>query len=143
MRPFDRWLDQRKLRSRFLEDGVRERRGNRVEYSDRFFESLDREQSARPPSLGEVSRVLERREEPYLSIFNEFLGSSFELPSSFWTEFARFVTWGKETLRDPVAHGHIEIDWEGLKQFRERLLFEFAGEGRGALPTLLQARKLK
>ncbi len=141
--PFDQWLDQRQLRSRFLEDGVRERRGNRVEYADRFFESLDREQSARPPSLGEVSRVLERREEPYLSIFNQFLTSSFELPSAFWTEFARFVTWGKETLRDPVAHGHIEIDWEGLKQFRERLLFSFAGENTGVLPTLLRARKRK
>lgn len=143
VQPFDQWLDQQKLRSRFLEDGVRERRGNRVEYADRFFESLDREQSARPPSLGEVSRVLERREEAYLSIFNRFLLSSFDLPGTFWTEFARFVTWGKETLRDPVAHGHIEIDWEGLKQFRERLLFSFAGEGTGALPTLLRARKRK
>lgn len=141
--PFDQWLDQRRLRTRFLEDGVRERRGNRVEYIDRFFESFDREQNARSPSLGEVSRVLERREDPYLSIFNEYLSSSFDLPSAFWTEFARFVTWGKETLRDPVAHGHIEIDWEGLKQFRERLLFSFAGEQTGALPTLLRARKKK
>lgn len=143
VRPFDQWLDDQNVRSRFLEDGVRERRGKRVEYQDRFFEALDREQSARPPSLGEVSRVLERREEPYLEIFNQFLGVSFALPSSFWAEFARFVTWGKQKLRDPVAHGHIEIDWEGLKQFRERLLFEFAGQSMGALPTLLQARKKK
>jgi tetratricopeptide (TPR) repeat protein len=143
VQPFDRWLDLRKVRHRFLEDGVRERRGGRVEYFDRFFDSLDREQNARPPSLGEVSRVLERREEKYLSIFNEFLTSNFELPSDFWTEFARFVTWGKETLRDPVAHGHIEIDWEGLRQFRERLLFSFAGANTGALPTLLRARKRK
>jgi tetratricopeptide (TPR) repeat protein len=140
--PFEQWLDQRQLRSRFLEDGVRERRGNRVEYADRFFEALDRDQPARPPSLGEVCRVLERREAPYLSIFNQFLLSSFELPSGFWTEFARFVTWGKETLRDPVAHGHIEIDWDGLRQFRERLLFSFA-DSTGALPTLLRARKGK
>ena len=55
--------------------------------------------------------------------------------------FSRFVTWSKETLRDPVAHGHIEIDWDGLKQFRERLLFEFAGQKPGALPRLLRARK--
>ncbi len=87
--------------------------------------------------------MLERREESYLAIFNQYLGSTFELPSAFWTEFARFVTWGKETLRDPVAHGHIEIDWEGLKQFRERLLFSFAGHESGALPTLLRARKKK
>ncbi len=143
VQPFDRWLDQKKVRSRFLEDGVRERRGGRVEYLDRFFESLDRTQNARAPSLGEVSRVLERREERYLTIFNDFLLSSFELPGEFWTEFARFVTWGKETLRDPVAHGHIEIDWEGLRQFRERLLFSFAGANTGALPTLLRARKKK
>lgn len=143
VKPFDQWLDQQKVRTRFLEEGVRERRGNRVEYLDRFFESLDREQSARPPSLGEVSRVLERRQEKYLSIFNQFLMSHFELPSEFWTEFAHFVTWGKETLRDPVAHGHIEIDWEGLKQFRERLLFSFAKADTGALPTLLRARKKK
>lgn len=138
---FDRWLDQRKLRSRFLEDGVRERRGTRVEYFDRFFESLDRELSARPPSLGEISRVLERRNERYLTIFESFLSSRFSLTPAFWDAFARFVTWGKETLRDPVAHGHIEIDWEGLKQFRERLLFTFDGESPGALPRLMKARK--
>ncbi len=138
---FDRWLDVNQLRSRFLEMGVRERRGGRVEYFDRFFESLDREQSARPPSLGEVSRVLERRQEPYLALFDQFLTSNYALPAPFWDEFARFVTWSKETLRDPVAHGHIEIDWEGLKQFRERLLFTFGGQTPGALPRLIQARK--
>jgi tetratricopeptide (TPR) repeat protein len=138
---FDRWLDQRNLRTRFLEAGVRERRGSRVEYFDRFFESLDRELEARPPSLGEISRVLERRNERYLAIFDEFLTTRFSVPPAFWDAFARFVTWGKETLRDPVAHGHIEIDWEGLKQFRERLLFTFDGDSPGALPRLMKARK--
>lgn len=138
---FDRWLDREDLRERFLEDGVRERRGARVEYFDRFFEALDRELSARPPSLGEVSRVLERRHESYLAVFDRFLASSFELAPAFWDEFARFVTWSKETLRDPVAHGHIEIDWDGLKQFRERLLFSFGGQPSGALPQLMKARK--
>lgn len=138
---FDRWLDREGLRARFLEDGVRERRGARVEYFDRFFESLDREQSARPPSLGEVSRVLERRHESYLAVFERFLGASFALSPAFWDEFAQFVTWSKETLRDPVAHGHIEIDWDGLKQFRERLLFSFGGQPSGALPQLMKARK--
>jgi hypothetical protein len=69
-----------------------------AERINRFFESLDREQSARPPSLGEVCRVLDRRGDPYLSIFNQFLTTSFETPTAFWDEFARFVTWGKETL---------------------------------------------
>lgn len=139
--PFDQWLDQRRLRTRFLEDGVRERRGGRVEYFDRFFDALDREQSARPPSLGEVSRVLDRRGDPHLAIFNQFLSTSFETPAAFWDAFSRFVTWGKEALRDPVAHGHIDLDWDGLKQFRERLLFSFAGEDEGALPMLVRARR--
>ncbi|MBL8910019.1 MAG: tetratricopeptide repeat protein [Archangium sp.] len=138
---FDRWLDREKLRTRFLEDGVRERRGGRVEYFDRFFDWFDREQNARPPSLGEISRVLEKRREPYLAPFAKFLATSFSLDEKFWDEFSKFVTWGKETLRDPVAHGNIEIEYEGLKQFRERLLFEFAGEKPGALPRLMRARK--
>lgn len=140
---FEQWLDQKALRSRFLEGGVRERRGHRVEYFDRFFECLDRELTSKPPSLGEVSRVLERREEPYLALFNQYLSASFDTSPGFWTEFARFVTWSKETLRDPVAHGHIDLDWEGLKQFRERLLFSFAGHEYGALPTLMRARRKK
>jgi tetratricopeptide (TPR) repeat protein len=140
VRPFDAWLDEQHGRAEFLEGGVRERRGNRVEYFDRFFECLDREQSARPPSLGEMSRVLERRHERYLAPFARFLSERVGLEDAFWDEFAGFVTWAKETLRDPVAHGHLELDWDGLKRFRERLLFSFAGQKPGALPRLLGAR---
>lgn len=138
---FSRWLDAKGLRARFLDEGVRERRGSRVEYSDRFFDWFDREQDARPPSLGEIARVLERRGDLHLALWRRFLTEFFSVDDAFWSEFSKFVTWGKETLRDPVAHGHIEIDWDGLKQFREKLLFQFAGASPGALPRLLAARK--
>lgn len=139
VKPFDAWLEREGARAAFLEGGVRERRGARVEYFDRFFEAFDRQLDARPPSLGEMSRVLERRGEGYLAPFARFLAERFALDDAFWDEFATFVTWAKETLRDPVAHGHLELDWEGLKRFRERLLFSFAGARPGALPRLLGA----
>ncbi|MFT3707754.1 MAG: tetratricopeptide repeat protein [Archangium sp.] len=138
---FGVWLDRHNLRSQFLERGVRERRGSRVEYFDRFFEWFDREQNARPPSLGEVARVLEKRKDSHLVAYEKFLTESFALEPSFWDDFSRFVTWSKETLRDPVAHGHIELDWDGLKKFREQLLFDFAGQKPGAMPRLLRARR--
>ncbi len=140
VKPFDEWLEQQGARAAFLTGGVRERRGSRVDYFDRFFEAFDRELDARPPSLGEMSRVLERRGEPYLAPFARFLHERFSLDDAFWGELAAFVTWAKETLRDPVAHGHLELDWEGLKHFRERLLFSFAGQRPGALPRLLGSR---
>lgn len=140
VRPFDRWLEDTGRRAAFLDGGVRERRGRRVEYFDRFFEAFDRDEG-RTPALGEVSRVLERRREPYLRPFAEFLGARFDADDAFWDELARFVTWSKETLRDPVAHGRLELDWEGLRQFRERLLLVFAGGPPGALPRLLSAAR--
>lgn len=138
---FDRWLDREKLRLPFLEGGVRERRGGKVEYFDRFFDWFDREQNARPPAFGEIARVIERRRDTHLLPFSKFLAASFSVDEKFWDEFSKFVTWSKETLRDPVAHGHIEIAQDSLKQFRERLLFEFGGEKPGALPRLMRARK--
>lgn len=139
--PFGPWLDARGLRERFLSDGVAEKRGSRVEYFDRFFEAFDTSFESRPPSLGEVSRVLDKRDERYLSIFSDYLRDAFSLPSEFWGALATFVTWSKETLRDPVAHGHLELEWDVFKQFRGQLLFEFAGEKPGALPRLLKARR--
>lgn len=141
VQPFGAWLDEKQSRRQFLDDGVRELRGTRVEYFDRFFENFDRQLDAKPPSMGEVSRVIERRGERHLQLFSRFLNERFSLPATFWDSFAAFITWAKETLRDPVAHGHLELDWAGLKQFRERLLFEFDGAKPGALPRLLQARQ--
>lgn len=141
VQPFGAWLDEKNLRTQFLEQGVRERRGSRVEYFDRFTEAFDREFDARPPSMGEVARVLDRRNEPYLAVFQQFLAERYDVPDSFWSAFSAFVTWTKESLRDPVAHGHLELDWAGFKQFREQLLFEFDGAKPGALPRLLSARR--
>lgn len=139
--PFGPWLDARGQRARFLADGVAEKRGSRVEYFDRFFEAFDTSFESRPPSLGEVSRVLEKREERYLAVFAEYLRETFALTPPFWSALATFVTWSKETLRDPVAHGHLDVEWAVLKQFRSQLLLEFAGQKSGALPQLLKARR--
>lgn len=141
VRPFDVWLEGQGRRARFLEAATRERRGRRVEYFDRLVEAFDRELDARAPSLGEVARVLERRHEPYLAPFAAFLGESFSLDDAFFEALAGFVKWSKEKLRDPVAHGRLEIEWDELKHFREQLLFRFADRPRGALPSLVHARR--
>lgn len=139
--PFGEWLDARGLRAQFLADGIAEKRGSRVEYFDHFFDTFDRSFESRPPSLGEVSRVLEKRNERYLQRFAEYLADHFALPEPFWDELASFVSWSKETIRDPVAHGHLDVEWDVFKKFRSQLLFEFAGEKVGALPRMLKARK--
>lgn len=141
VRPFDAWLDGPGRRASFLEGATRERRGRRVEYFDRLVESFDRELEARVPGLGEVARVLERRGEPYLAPFRSFLTEHFALDEAFFADLAAFVQWSKEKLRDPVAHGRLELGWEELKHFRAQLLFRFAGEDRGALPRLVSARR--
>ncbi len=141
VKPFDAWLDVGARRADFLAGAVRERRGRRVEYFDRFVDAFDRELEARAPALGEVSRVLERRNEPYLAPFRAFLAARFDADDAFFAALADFVLWSKEKLRDPVAHGHIELAWDELKRFRERLLFEFGGVARGLLPRLIGAHR--
>ncbi|MEW5742703.1 MAG: hypothetical protein AB1938_27545 [Myxococcota bacterium] len=142
VKPFDAWLDQGSRRADFLSGAVRERRGQRVEYFDRFVEAFDRERAGRAPALGEVSRVLDRRGEAYLAPFRAFLGEAFALDDGFFQTLATFVQWSKEKLRDPVAHGHIELAWDELKAFREKLLFRFGGADKGLLPRLLEARRV-
>lgn len=139
VKPFDGWLDAGTRRADFLAGAVRERRGKRVEYFDRFVDAFDREASARAPALGEVSRVLQRRNETYLSPFKLFLVERFAADDAFFAAVADFVQWSKEKLRDPVAHGHIELNWDELKVFREKLLFRFGGAERGLLPRLVEA----
>lgn len=141
VRPFDAWLDVGTRRADFLAGAVREKRGKRVEYFDRFVDAFDREQAARAPALGELSRVLERRAEAYLAPFRAFLGERFDADDAFFGAAADFVRWSKEKLRDPVAHGRIEVGWDELKRFREELLFRFAGVERGLLPRLLEAQR--
>jgi tetratricopeptide (TPR) repeat protein len=141
VKPFDAWLEQGTRRADFLADAVREKRGSRVEYFDRFIDAFDRDLAARAPALGEVSRVLDRRNERYLAPFRAFLGEQFHVDDAFLAALATFVQWSKEKLRDPVAHGHIELDWDELKSFREQLLFRFGGAERGLLPRLIEARR--
>ena len=137
VRPFDAWLDEDGRRARFLSGATREHRGRRIEYFDRLVEAFDRELEARAPSLGEVARVLDRRHEPHLEPFCSFLGEPFTLDDAFFEQLAAFVQWSKEKVRDPVAHGQLEIEWDELKLFREQLLFRFGAHDRGALPLLV------
>jgi tetratricopeptide (TPR) repeat protein len=141
VKPFDQWLGVGGRRAAFLEGAVRERRGARVEYFDRLIESFDHALDARAPALGEVSRVLERRREGYLAPFATFLAEGWALDEAYFDELGRFVQWSKEKLRDPVAHGRLELGWDELKRFREQLLFSFAGAPRGVLPALVLARR--
>ncbi|MCU0696477.1 MAG: hypothetical protein MUC96_08105 [Myxococcaceae bacterium] len=135
---FDAWLDDGDRRKAFLSGAVRERRGKRVEYFDRFVEAFDRNLESRAPSLGEVSRALSRRHDGPLAGFREFLASE-GIAEGFLDALAAFVQQAKERLRDPVAHGlAIDLGWDELKAFREAFLFRFEG-GPGLLARLLGA----
>lgn len=131
------WLGDDDRRSAFLKAGVRERRGSRVDYFDHFIEAFDEERPGKAPSMGEVARVIERRKEPYLALFDAFLAETYALSDPFLDGLVKFVIWAKERLRDPVAHGRgIELGYEELKILRERMLFSLE-EGRGLLAALL------
>ncbi|MCA2979561.1 MAG: hypothetical protein INH41_27150 [Myxococcaceae bacterium] len=136
VQPFDAWLDAGDRRRAFLARAVRERRGRRAEYFDRFVEAFDRSLEGRAPSLGEVSRALSRRHDAPLSAFQQFLVVQGR-GEAFLDDLASFVLRAKERLRDPVAHGlAVDLGWDELKAFREALLFRF-GEGPGLLAQLL------
>lgn len=135
---FDAWLDEGDRRADFLSGAVRDRRGKRVEYFDRFVEAFDRSLEGRAPSLGEVSRALSRRHDGPLSVFQRFLAES-GASEAFLDSLARFVQDAKERLRDPVAHGlAVDLGWDELKAFREAFLLRFEG-GPGVLARLLGA----
>ncbi|MBM4783203.1 MAG: hypothetical protein GQE15_36465 [Archangiaceae bacterium] len=135
---FDGWLEHSGRRASFLKGAVREKRGKRVEYFDRFVEAFDRSMEAKAPSLGEVGRALTRRNEAPLADFKTFL-DSIGLADAFVDSLARFVQTAKERLRDPVAHGlAIDLSWDELKAFREAFLLKFEG-GPSVLARLLGA----
>lgn len=138
---FDAWLQKTGRRQEFLAGAVRERRGQRVEYFDHFVEAFDSMHAGRAPGLGEVGRVLERRAEPYLKPFRDFLLAHYALSDARYREVADFVRWSKETLRDPVAHGRfIELGYPELRTFRERLLFSFGDGDPGVLALMLEPK---
>lgn len=132
------WLREKGRLSEFLKAAVREKRGTRVEYFDHFVEAFDEERPGRAPSMGEVGRVLERRNESYLRAFSEFLVATWRLPDPFFDELAAFVHWSKTELRDPVAHGRSDqVTYEKLRRFREQILGAFGTTGRGVLASLV------
>ncbi len=137
---FREWLVAQGQLKDFLQAATREKRGRKVEYFDNFAAAFDPERPGRAPSLGEVARVLQRREEPYLRAFQAFLGERYPLPGRLLDVLADFVTQAKERLRDPVAHGRaVEMGYEELKVLRERLLFALESGQSGALALLLGA----
>ena len=138
---FRGWLAEGGRLRPFLDGATRERRGRRVEYFDHFVEAFDDERPGRAPSLGEVQRAVERRGEPYLQPWRDFLGGRFGLPDERWDAVGEFVRWSKVTLRDPVAHGRTEdLDWSALRRFRAGLLESLEGTPPGLLRLLLEAR---
>lgn len=136
---FRAWLQAKGRLAEFLKAATRERRGTRVEYFDHFVEAFDEDRPGKAPSMGEVGRVIERRKEPYLAPFLQFLQEHHpQTDDTLYGQLVGFVLWAKEKLRDPVAHGRgIEMGYEELRTFREQLLFSFAGTGRGVLANLL------
>jgi hypothetical protein len=139
---FEQWLDEKGRREAFLTGAIRERRGKRVEYFDFFVEAFDHTMTGKAPSMGEVGRALSKRSESYFKPFSDFLAQSYAVPDTFYDALSQFVQWSKEKLRDPSAHGRgIELGYEELKRFREELLFNFRGSGRGALARLLAPKE--
>lgn len=136
------WLKEKGRLADFLKGAVRERRGTRVEYFDHFVEAFDEERPGRAPSMGEVGRVLERRSEPYLRPFAQFLEENWNVEPAFFDALATFVLWSKTELRDPVAHGRGDsVGYDQLKKVREGVLFSLAGREHGALAALVRAAK--
>ncbi|MCL2012204.1 MAG: tetratricopeptide repeat protein [Cystobacterineae bacterium] len=131
---FEAWLDvDSSLREKLMAKATREKRGTRVEYFDNFVAAFGGAESRRIPSMGEILRALEKREESYLEIFRAFLEESYGFSDEFYDDLIFFVSWVKQTLRDPSAHGRgIELAYGELKTFRNRLLFQFK-EGQGGL----------
>lgn len=138
---FGTWLDEKQRRRAFLDAAVRERRGNTVSYFVGFAEAFDPALDVKAPALGEVLRALEKRTEPYMAAFVEFLRERYPVPDAYFGELAAFVEWAKEKIRDPAAHGRaLDVGYEDLRRFREELLFDFHGRRRGALAALLGAK---
>lgn len=138
---FNAWLNETGRRHAFLEGAISERRGRRVEYYDHFVEAFDDDRAGRAPSLGEVGRVLLKSGESYLEPFRRFLAETYAAEPGFYPALGEFVIWANETLRNPLAHGRfVELGYDTLKTFRERLLFAFQKDTPGVLAMMLKPR---
>jgi len=136
---FEAWLSVDKLRrEKLVAKATREKRGSRTEYFDNFVAAFDGAENRRIPSMGEIVRALERRQESYLETFRTFLDKTYAFSDTFYVELIDFVSWAKQTLRDPSAHGRgIELTYGELKTFRNRLLFQFKEGESGLMVQML------
>jgi Tfp pilus assembly protein PilF len=137
---FEAWLSvDKSRREKLIAKATREKRGSRAEYFDNFVASFDGTESKHTPSMGEVVRALEKRQESYLETFRTFLDERYGFSDDFYVDLIAFVSWAKQTLRDPSAHGRgVELTYGELKIFRNRLLFQFK-EGEGGLMVQMLA----
>jgi tetratricopeptide (TPR) repeat protein len=142
IKPFDEFLDAPGKRAEFLKASLRElKSGRKKEYFDRAVESFDRTLHGKAPGLGEMLRLIDRRNEIHLQVFRQWMNSALGLSAEQLDAMVEFVQWSKMKLRDPVAHGHLEVEWSELKTFRHTLLFEFASAPKGMLEVLISAKK--
>ncbi|MCL2625985.1 MAG: hypothetical protein FWD46_04090 [Cystobacterineae bacterium] len=136
---FEAWLNvDTWRREKLIAKAIREKRGGRVEYFDNFVAAFDGAENRRIPSMGEIIRALEKRQESYLETFRIFLDESYGFSDAFYTDMIAFVSWAKQTLRDPSAHGRgVELAYAELKAFRNRLLFQFKEGENGLMVQML------
>ncbi|MCL2315449.1 MAG: hypothetical protein FWC28_09450 [Proteobacteria bacterium] len=136
---FEAWLNVDKLRrEKLIAKAIREKRGSRAEYFDNFVAAFDGTDNRRIPSMGEIMRALEKRQESYLETFRTFLNENYGFSDDFYADLIAFVSWAKQTLRDPSAHGRgVELAYAELKAFRSRLLFQFKEGQQGLMVQML------
>ncbi len=140
VQPLDRWLNSNHRRAAFLAEGLKSETGGRREYFDRFVEAFDTSKVSAAPALGEVLRVLSRRNDSSLKTFRSFLDQHYQLTEAEWDGLAEAVQWAKENVRDPVAHGRgIDLHIDQLKRLRGLLMQSCPPLSSGVFKTLVAA----
>jgi tetratricopeptide (TPR) repeat protein len=94
-------------RDAFLKGAVRERRGGKSEYFDRFVQAFDPMSADRSPALGEQARALSRRGLDYLAPFARHLERTFSLDAAALDALAKELE-RLSALRNELVHGHAD-----------------------------------